>query len=85
MESTTPKPVRITGHSTMVESGAGRQEDHRHELRLMARRNGLDEAQLRGMRDVTPAWSTATGQPIAPPPVNPTVPKLPDWYASSLR
>lgn len=59
--------------------------DHRQELRLMARRNGWDEADLFKMRDVQPAWNTKTGRPIGSAPVNPHVTVLPAWYPSSAR
>ncbi|GAA2648571.1 hypothetical protein Adu01nite_86360 [Paractinoplanes durhamensis] len=59
-----PQFEKMEARPSSYEVGAERLEDHRQELRLMARRNGLDEEELRGLRDVTPAWSTKTGAPL---------------------
>lgn len=85
MDTSAPRFEKLAGRSGSGEVGSERLEDHRRELRLMARRVGLDEAELIRLRDVTPAWSTATGQPIGSVPVNPNIAELPAWYPSSAR
>lgn len=58
---------KMAGLPSVDDVGPDQPEDHRHELRLMARRAGMDEAELTQLRDVPPAWSTVTGAPTSAP------------------